>query len=112
GRVTSAAPAPREELRSARYAHPQDRRRDTPAAMPRPGVSYISPAARSEPSLPRVAPTRRADAGEPAVRERPAGVSRPVADPPRVRTEPRVERPATSRPNIMRQPPREIARPT
>jgi hypothetical protein len=109
-RVTSAAPAPREEPRSARYAHPQDRRRDTPAAMPRPGVSYISPAARSEPPLPRVAPIRRADAGEPAVRERPARVSRPVADPPRVRAEPR-ERATMTRPNVVRQPPRENARP-
>jgi hypothetical protein len=109
-RVTSAAPAPREEPPSARYAHPQDRRRDTPAATPRPGVSYISPAARSEPPLPRVAPIRRADAGEPAVRERPARVSRPVADPPRLRAEPR-ERATMTRPNVVRQPPREIARP-
>jgi hypothetical protein len=105
------APAPRAEPRSARFAHPQQRRGEAAVAMPRPGVSYISPAARSEPSLPRVAPIRRAEVGEPAVRERPAPVSRPVADPPRVRAEPRVERAAPARPNVVRQPPREIARP-
>ena len=111
-RVNRATPMPREELRSARYAHPQERRRDESAVMPRPGVSYISPAARSEPSLPRVAPIRRADADGQAMPERRARMPESVDNPPRVRAEPRVERAQMSRPNFQREQPREVARPT
>ncbi|CAM5582886.1 DUF6600 domain-containing protein [Rhodanobacter lindaniclasticus] len=117
-RVTPAAPAPREELRSARFAHPQDRRRGEPAVMPRPGVSYISPADRNEASLPRVAPVRRADTGEQATLERDAQrrdyrFSQPRAQPiERARPEPRFERADVARPAYVREPPRELARPS
>ena len=111
-RVNRATPMPREELRSARYAHPQERRRDESAAMPRPGVSYISPAARSEPSLPRVAPIRRADADGQAMPERRARMPESVDNPPRARPESRIERAQMSRPNFEREQPREVARPT
>ena len=116
-RDAAAAPVAREELRSARFAHPQGRRNDEPAAMPRPGVSYIAPAARSESSLPRVAPIRRADVGgraEPERSERvqsyPASQPRTQA-PERTRPEPRFERTEVARPAYVREQPREVGRP-
>ena len=109
-RVAPAAPLPRGELRSARYAHPQASRRAEPTATPRPGVSYISPA-RSEPSLPRVAPIRRAEVREPAAVERYAPTPSAPVSAPRVRPEPRFERSEVQRPAVVREPPRQLAWP-
>ena len=107
----------REELRSARFAHPQGRRNDEQAATPRPGVSYIAPASRAEPSLPRVAPVRHADISERAEPERrervqnyPASQLRTQA-PERTRPEPRFERAEVARPAYVREQPSEVARP-
>ena len=120
----------RAELRSARFAHPQNRDRvDESSAAPRPGVSYISNGEQdraqriSRPALPQVPRIERAGGAERPAMIRAQPSSRDTVSPTRLsapersRPEPRLERAETARPAYVpsqaRPPsiPREMPRP-
>ncbi len=112
-------PARQERLPSARFAHPRDRNHDGErAAMPRPGVSYISggdqkyerPPSRDDATLPQVPQIRRADTAsrpDDTIREQrvpryPANQPRDIA-PERSRPAPRFERTEAVQPAYVRE---------
>jgi hypothetical protein len=103
------------ELRSARFAHPQNRDRvNEPMATPRPGVSYISSADQdsrqrmSRPALPQAPRLERIDRSAPPgiIRSQPSPretVSQiPRERPESSRPEPRLERTENARPTYVR----------
>jgi hypothetical protein len=115
-RDASANDAPaRNELRSARFAHPQNRDRvNGPMAAPRPGVSYIPSADQdsrqrmSRPALPQVPRIERADRSAPPamIRAQPSPRDTvrqvPQRAPEPSRPEPRPERAEPARPDYVR----------